>query len=371
MNRIWIMVLCCVWFGFACSTDYDDTGFIDYAGLNIIDVELDLEIGESEQFIPGQLTDLVVFPDGTMLVSDHTRVVIEHFTAEGEYSGIVARDGGGPGELPGNFSIMGIGLDTLLVIHQGGRKDYYVRETDGTFVHTRGVIAEPGQRRISVAGRRSGAEYFALSTDPGFTPSVTNDYEEYHNEFLVVMDERNHILRDSLHTIKTPSPYFQITRVGGEIRSMDIFTSPPFPYRSQDRFLMMEDGHYMIARVDSSAFFIYNSDDELKQGIYLNLAPRPVERSDLERYDQSFRQLAPDVKPPFLNVWLSKEKIMLHTDSNEEEQEIVLLNYEGEFLGKFLLPEVDDIRHISDERIYTIHRDPDVGHSIRIYRLNL
>ncbi|MEX0646908.1 MAG: hypothetical protein WEA56_09750 [Balneolaceae bacterium] len=371
MNRIWIMVLCCVWFGFACSGDYDDTHFIDYAGLNIIDVELDLEISESEQFIPGRLNDLVVFPDGTMLVSDQTRVVIEHFTAEGEYVGIVASEGGGPGELPGSFSIMGFGLDTLLVIHQGGRKDYYVRGTDGTFAHTRGVIMEPGQRRISVAGRKSGAEYFAMSTDPGFTPSMTNDYDEYHNEFLVVTDERNHILRDSLHTFKTPSPYIQITRIDGEIRSMNMFSNPPFPYRSQDRFLVMEDGCYMVARVDSSAFFIYNSDDELEQSIHLNITPRPVERSDLERFDQSFRQLAPDVKPPFLDVWLSDEKIMLHTDSDEEDQEIVLLNFEGEILGKFLLPEMDDIRHFSEERIYTLHKDPDVGNSIRIYQLKL
>ncbi len=371
MSRIWVMVLCCIWFGFACTADNDDTGFIDYAELNIIDVELDLEIGESEQFIPGRLKDLVVFPDGTMLVSDQSRVAIEHFTAEGEYVGNVAREGGGPGELPASFSIMGFGLDTLLVIHQGGRKDYYVRGKDGLFAHTRGVITEPGQRQFSVAGRRSGSEYFAITPDPGFTSNLTSDYEEYYNEFLVITDEQGHILRDSLHMFKTPSPYIQVTKMDGAIRSIDIFSNPPFPYRSQDRFLVMKDGYYMIARVDSSAFFIYNSKNELEQSIHLNVTPRPVERSDLEMYEQSFRQLAPDVKPPFLNVWLSKEKIMLHTDSDEEDKEFVLLNFEGEILGKFLLPDIDEIQHISDKRIYTIHKDPDAGDSIRIYRLVL
>jgi hypothetical protein len=378
MNRIFTLAFCFLWFVTGCSEvseDNDHTGFIDYAELNLIEVELDLEIGESEQFIPGELSDLVVFQDGIMLVSDQSRVTIEQFNAEGEYIGNVAGVGRGPGELPSNFYLMGYGPDMLLAIHQRGRKDYFVRGTDGTFTHTRGVLTDPGQNRLtSVVGIKNEAEFFVMITEPAFSVNLSADYTytEYHNEFLGITNAENHILQDSLHILKTPSPYLHIRRNADlTMRSLDVFEHPPFPYRSQDRFLVMEDGRYMIARVDSSAFFIYNSDDELEHRIDLKIIPRPVEGSDLERFDQNFRRFVPDVKPPFLDVWLSKEKILLHTDSDEDNREFVLLNFEGELLGKFQLPEMDEIRHISNDRIYTIHWDPDVGHSIRIYRLDL
>lgn len=77
-----------------------------------------------------------------------------------------------------------------------------------------------------------------------------------------------------------------------------------------------------------------------------------------------------DLKPPFLNVWVSENQILLHTDREESGKEMVVLNRDGEAIGKFYLSEFDEVRHFNDNTIYTIHRDP-LEHTIRVYHVNI
>ncbi len=135
----------------------------------------------------------------------------------------------------------------------------------------------------------------------------------------------------------------------------------------------------MIARPDSSGLFIYNADHEVDRHISLNVKERSVKKSDLNYHlrnedREAFRRLkthVSDYKPPFLNIWVSKNYLLLHTDSNEAGKEMVLLTMEEGPVGKFYLSEFDEVEVFDNKKIYTIYKNPGKGHSIKIYNINL
>lgn len=59
----------------------------------------------------------------------------------------------------------------------------------------------------------------------------------------------------------------------------------------------------------------------------------------------------------------------MHTANYEQEKEMVLLSDTGQPLGKFFLSEHDEIYDLRQRNIYTLHKNPEVGHSIRIYQM--
>ncbi|MEX2602043.1 MAG: hypothetical protein WD355_10360 [Balneolaceae bacterium] len=353
----------------SCSGDPErDWELFDYSSLEEISYDVTLEFGESEGFIPANLAGLVVFPDGTLLVRDQSQTMIVQYNSLGEFVGVVAKEGGGPGELPGSFSMTVSGTDTLVVLHSGGRKDFYGRSSSGLFTHSRGVIAEQGEYSTTIVGVRSASEYYVRLTDPGIFSNLISAYTPYRHDYLAITDERNRVLVDSLHPIKIRNPLINVTtHSDGSIESLSVLSD--IPYRYEDHFVPLEDGLYMIASNDSSAFYIYNETHELQQKIPLNARPRQVESSDLEDISRELRPYITDEKPPFITVWSADEMILLHTETYEENKEIILLSFEGEPLGKIMLPDIDEIHHFQGNRFYTVHKDEELGHSIRVYEL--
>src|SRR5690625_7026204 len=59
-----------------CTADSDDA-LVDYHDLQELSVDLALEIGESEAYLPGNLRDLVLLSNGRLLVSDRASGTIE------------------------------------------------------------------------------------------------------------------------------------------------------------------------------------------------------------------------------------------------------------------------------------------------------
>lgn len=111
----------------------------------------------------------------------------------------------------------------------------------------------------------------------------------------------------------------------------------------------------------------------------MTVTPRPVTADDIEYHLKDVgrdvrQELEPrvhDEKPPYLNLWVSEDYIWLHTDTSEAGKEMVLLDFEGNPAGKFLLSEFDEIKHVKGKQIYTLHKNPEVGDSIRIYEVEV
>ena len=372
-NRLYLLLLSAAILQ-ACGSGSDNTTpEINYASLDSLQTEVVLEIGESEDYLPGELQSLIVTSDGGMLVSDRASVSIEQFDDSGNHLATVAEEGEGPGELARFFRMKDIGNDTLLVSEQATQRTYYAPGKDGLYSFVRASVpSELPDRTINIQGAQSDTAYYAR------TGLVIRDIQtamknetDYYKSAVVLVSPSAQILQDSLHLLKSPSSH--ISQSGGGFRINSV------PYRYDDHFVLLGNGKYLIARPDSSAIDFYSSDQKLEKSLKLNIAQRPVSDADLEyeledvdsKIRSEIEARVDEQKPPFLNVWASEHYLWLHTDTSEEGKEIVVLDYDGNAIGKFMLPEVDSIQEIKENRIYTIHRSLIKGHLIRVYEVQL
>lgn len=360
----------------ACSKEQDSVTHFDYDALEVIELSVETEISESEDYIPGSLASMAVLSDGTMLVYDRSHAALLQFSPEGEFIKVVAEEGNGPGEISRYFSMAPAGSDSLLIFPSGaGRVDIFVRTTDNRFEHSHGYLPEETTLNLERLGLRDVSTQYVLPDD---LMSRFNNPADYRQAPVVIMDHMNRVVGDTIQTVRKANASItgQIDD-NGQILSMNVMAPPP--YRYEDQFVTLDNGHYMIARVDSSAFFFYNRDHDLQRVVPLGARPEVITEEDLDyhlgdlspSYRRDMEEKLDQTKPLFMDVWAAGERILLQTDSGEEGKEMVLLNYDGEPLGRFLTPLFEEITHFTGERIYTILRDPGVGHTVRVYRLQL
>jgi len=141
----------------------------------------------------------------------------------------------------------------------------------------------------------------------------------------------------------------------------------------------MDDGNYLIARPEKSSIKLFNKDNSLDKEIHLSVNTRSITSDDIDYVfrdtDRDIRraivQRLHDTKPPFLDLWASESHLWLQTDKSENGKEVVVLDWEGTVKGKLLIHEFDEIEKIIDNRIYAIHKNPDMGHSIRVYDVDV
>lgn len=364
---------------YGCSGNADFSQLIDYADLNMIDIHLDMEIGESSEYVPGELGDLVVSSDMSMLVADWGKMTIEQFNAEGQHMATIAKEGRGPGELQELFTLRKGVNDTLVVRYLGMSQqiDFFRRGEDHVYRYIKSQVPERFRERTMVTiAPRSETEFYACGSWSNHQlRSKIADGKEYGWVPVSIVDSYENVLVDSLHMLKTPTPVARMSDGG----SLTILGWPPYQY--SDQFRVMKNNRYVIARSDSSALFIYTRKHEFERKIPLQVKDRPVERKDVDFLFElrsgsadgrrELEDRIPAIKPVFLNIWVSQSFFWLHVDTHEEGKQVVMFSMEGEPLGTFYLSIYDEIHYVNDEQVYTIHKDPVEGHSIRTYQVNL
>lgn len=364
---------------YGCAIDSEPHNQIDYNNLNVIDINLDMEIGESSDYIHGELGQLVLSEDGTMLVSDWGKKTIEQFNKNGKHIFTIAKEGRGPGEISDFVSLNAGSNDTLIVRSHSlsYRTDFFTREDNDIYRYVKShVMGTFQERSIITIAPRSETEYYARdhwNTQHGHF--INNNQEEYGWLPVIIVDAYENILVDSLHMLKIPIAIIRISEGGATTVLGSV------PYQTVDRLRLIGEHHYVISRPDSSALFIYNHKHELEKQIALNIKERPVNKSDSDFWfdlrnvtDRNRRELqdrVPALKPVLLNFWTSEDFFWLHVDTNEKGKKLVVLTMEGKPLGSFYLPVYDQIQTIRNNRIYALSKDPDLGHSIRIYNVSL
>jgi len=358
-----------------CGSDFDDSS-IDYRSLDQLDIVLAEEIGNNDDHLFGRLRDLVVMDNGTFFVSDWSSVTIQQFNRDGIYEGTIAKEGGGPGELSSFFLLYNGGKDKLIVRHRGMRQhiDYFTDEYGaGEYSYSESISFEaPGDRFVTFLGKFSESEFYALA------PHNTNDLMEARKNQsgfsyvpIATADRYEKIIQDSLHVLKRPT----VVAEYGE-RSMMVIGMPP--YQMDDRFQVIDEDRYLIARPDSASITIFNKTHTIDSILNLEIKKRPVGDDEvsefLENIPQDYHGIMleriPEFKPPFLNVWATEDSIFLHMDSSSEGKELMVMTLEGEPVGRISLSEFDEIKVIKENRIYTLHKNPEEAETIRIYELN-
>src|SRR5690625_491672 len=307
-----------------------------------------------------------------MLVSDWASNTIELFDPDGNHVQTVATEGGGPGELS-PFFLLSSGVDDLLLVASHTRLDLFERETDENhYRYLRSHMREGNRgRSIRIDGALTKTEYLARMPGlGGGIDEMRNDPRTFNLVPIAEIVENLKILQDSLHLLKSPLPVM----VFGE-NSVSVIGMPP--YQTEDRVKVMERGHYAIGVPDSSALYFYDSDHSQVNRLPIHVSSRSVTRGDIEfhlasisaEHHRLIRARITVNNPPFLDFCSSNNHVWLHSDTGESGKELIHLNMDGEFIGKLFLSDLDDIRYFRDNRIYTLHRDPDSGHSIRIYEI--
>lgn len=358
----------------SCSNSTISDEQIRYSELPFIEYGLTLEIEESESYIPGQINSLLLASDGSIIAYDRGSITLEQFSPEGEHLATVASEGGGPGELPQFFTLVDAGRDTIMTEAIGGRRDLFHPDENGVYQYTRNLAGEGNpQDQFRWNGIRSDTQVYAtrLRVSNDVQELITNP-QDYTETFMSVIDRDNSLVQDSVISLRTPNPHIA--------QSGDGIFVHYIPFKNTDRFKSFADGSYMIARPGEQTLAFYDTDHNETNRITLNVEPREVTRQDIDRtldntQPEMRRDIEPridDYMPAFLDAWATDTHIFLHTETTEDNgAEVAVLNRQGEFLGKFNLSEFDNIQTVSGNRVYSIHRNPDVGDSIRIYEISI
>ncbi|MEP1151914.1 MAG: 6-bladed beta-propeller [Balneola sp.] len=359
----------------SCSnTDQNSTvQEIDYATLNTLNFTTELEIGESEDFLPGNLTSLVVTSNGDIIVADRGNVSIEQFDTDGNYRGRVAKEGQGPGEVSGFFSLKNLGNDTLLVTSSSGTIMKFGATSDGMIEFISDEKLDQNGNSFSIFSELKPGQYLASKqlVIRDITRYLQN-VDDYRTNTFGIINADGSVMSDSLFGLKTSYPHIEQTSNGG-------ISINAVPYRFIDRISMFDDGSYIIARVDSGFAKIYDNDHSVQKTIPLNIKEREITDADLEyslrelegKTKSDIAQRVGSIKPPYQNMWTSSDKIWLLTDTNESGKEIAVLDLDGKALGKFMLSIEDNIQHIDGDYIYSIFSSETEGDLIRKYKVEL
>lgn len=364
---------------FLCGCRYKPNDkLVDYNQLDQLNLKLTLEIGSIEESTLGSLGSLLLVSDGKMLVSDLGKNTIEQYDATGEHMGTIASKGGGPGELPSTFFMHKGNNDTLIVWHGDGsrRVDFFSKNENDMYRFVRSSSRNSLKDRVpTILGPHPDTTYFAKTRE--ISDNMRQWIADHSNHYwspVVTMDNSfNHVLQDSLHMLKKATPLVNISSGG----AMRIYGIPP--YQSQDIFRLIGNGRYLVGRPDSSSLYIYGRDHTLRREIPLHVTKRPVKQADLDyQFDlmsaedsirREMEARIPDTKPPFLNIWVSEKYIWMHTDTSQEGKQIVLMTLQGEVVGVFHISAFDEIQQVDNNHIYALHKNPESGHRIKIYKV--
>jgi len=378
-HTIFAFVILASWFMSTCQQDKSRGQTIDYNKLPEIKTNITKEIRGGNEIAFGRLRDLVLTFDDFLLVSDVGRTTIEQFSPKGHHLATIATKGKGPGELFSYFKLIEGTKDRLIVRPYGmsNRIDYYRQNSKGIYTfHNSRLLSNEYNRNIEIIGPFSDSLLYAL-TSPKYRnlKKYASEKNDYRNTRVAIVNNLDSIVQDSLHTLKIPAPMVDISN-----NSMNVLGMPPYQYH--DRFRVLQGGRYVVAQSDSAVLNFYDANHKLQKRIILNVKDRPVEEADLDfRFDmmniseskirKRMEERIPENKPSFLNMWISKQHIWLHVDTTEKGKQIVLLNMEGDPEGTFYLSKFDEIRYIRTNHMYTLHKNPDKGHSIRIYEVDI
>lgn len=380
---ITMYVIICLLF-FSCERGSETQYDINYDHLNEISLDLIFEVEPSEKYFPGELREMLVMKDGTLIVSDLRKGTIDQLNSEGIYVATVAEQGEGPGELPSFFSIFRKGDSSFGVWNNQNRQlDFFIQDKRGVYIYDESVAGQSAHhQRLEVIGHHYDDYYFALTGKPDWE-FISHDNPDYRKTPVSLIDRSLNIVTDSKYTLQFPNNLFgdpdQFTsRV--TMNGLAFLGVPPFRYR--DRFKILNDGRYIIAepKADRALFVIYGQNHDIRQHLDVGITPRYVEQEDLDHAlsaesDRNVIRVLEDrvdnQKPVFLNFWSSKYYLWLHTDTVETGKQFVVLDLEGKPIGAFYLEEHEELQVAEDNRLYILNKNPEKGHTIRVYDVDL
>lgn len=374
--NVFLMMICVFFLG--CSGASKSNYMIDYSTLPELNVSLINEIKDSEKFLPGRLRDLIVTNNGSLIVSDWGNMSIAQFNSDGSFERLIAEKGNGPGELQTFFTIVDSKRDTILIKYTGMSRqlDVYVHDDlENSYFYDKSIISEiENDAIVNIIDAAPGFGYFAKVQNP-----ITSRTEQllnpplFKSETVVHVDITGEIISDTLHVLQSPNTLFIETNSG----AVTPIGSPPF--LSKDHLKYLGNNEYLLSKTKEGAIQVLNQNHEIDSEVIVSVRERSVSKAELdselkqipEQFQNKLRDRAAAIKPEFKDVWASEEYFLLHTDRKKQSKEMVLLTRNGDPIGKFTLSDFDEVHEFKNQRIYAINKNPESGHSIRVYEVSI
>ncbi|MEX0663098.1 MAG: hypothetical protein WEA58_14385 [Balneolaceae bacterium] len=356
----------------SCNSESIDSEKLDYNSLPLLELTTELEITDSDDFIPANLNGFFVTNDGSLIITQRSEPSIHQFTPEGDYIEKVARDGQGPGELTNWFQPSFDGTTLVASNNPGTAKTLFEQNADGIFEYTRTInVRSPG----SYSGIRENGETFTFYTSENLSMQRLEAPDEFTQTTIHIVEENEGTISvtDSVQTLQTHSPFIEMLD-GGGIRIQVL------PFRFSDSFVPMPNQQMLIARPDSQMIQILNPDFKIEHEVRFNVLEREVTDEDFAFHigdqssedQQKMRELFRENKPVFMDVIPDdSNRFWLWTDDTEAGNEYVAVDYEGEPLGRILLPVGQELQMVKGNNLYVLNEPEDDAPSAIVYELNI
>jgi len=340
-----------------CETQKNPQGQLDYSTIPLIELQKKFTIIETENFIPAQVTKLMVSDDGYILVSQRADKGIHQFDSLGNYLIRVAGPGRGPGELS-QYANAHFNGKVLVMSNNNGFLTEYRQNDEGIFEYrTDHKVRLPGVLR-AIRSLDDFSEFYvtvdSVRTPFGTVPpKFTKDFVH-----LVRLSEDSLNVEEKVFSLLKHSSYVKITD-GGNSMSYSYL-----PYRFSDYISSLPDKKLLVTRPNDSAVQIFDGNLNLINELVLNVKDRPVTERDMEfhfpddtRTERSEkRKLINDTKPPFTKVLLDDQnRFWLYTDETEKGKEFVILSYEGYPLGRVYIPSEMTLFNIKNDKLFLVN----------------
>ena len=344
----------------SCSKNDNSKAELDYASIPVLEVNKELIISESEDFFITHLTGLLVTEDNDILVTQYNVNSIYQFDESGKYVAQIAGEGKGPGELS-KYANPNFNGKILLMSNNHGMFTEFQKNEEGIFEYTTDYLFRlPG--RIRGIGNDDELSKIYVSVD-----SVDYPFREIPPEYTTEFYKQIYISNDSMEvseskvSLQSHSPYIEVTDGGNSM------TYESLPYRYNDYIKPIEGNRFLVSRPSSSLIQILDENFDQEYQLELKVKDRFVTDEDVKFHFpdkkptqiNKYLKLVKDVKPPFMDVFLDeKNRFWLNTDQTSNGVEFVVLDYNGDPLGRVLLPTSSEVHEIKNGRIYALQTSP-------------
>lgn len=342
-----------------------------YSEIPLLTVQKEFSIGESEEYLPTNITQVLVGNTNQILVLQSPDKSIHQFDSNGNYLSQIARQGKGPGELS-QYAYGYYDGEILLMSNNNSLITEFSPNEDGIYEYSK----DYSQRMNGmVRGFRTEGESRAIfvSVDSSRAPFGTVP-PEFTTEFIHIMN----ITEDSVEreekvlTLKTHSSYVEIQDGGNSMSYSGL------PYRYSDGFSLLSENKVMVQRPLQSSIEVYDEKFDQIYHLQLNVEERAFTEEDLEYHFPNLnsderrkrRSFIMDIKPPFLSVRFDNQnRFWLQTHETTAGREYIILSYDGEPLGRFYIPKESSVYNIKNGKIYTVNSVSEP--KIEVYSVNL
>jgi len=330
----------------------------DAAPLHEIRLNRAAEFGDTDELFIGWPSGIAVADEGALFMADAGEAKIHIYSAEGEYLQSLGRRGEGPGEFNSVFQLR---------LHNG---ELYALDTQQQRLSVFDASDFSFLRNISLGGGSMDVSGFPVGFEPltdgrflaTYNRMVRDGDRLHRTPLLKIMDKNGEEIASDIVDL-TPAEMFMI-------QSETTIQMMSLPFMRESHFVIDGDENLVWGYTGQILLQFVSLEGEYLRSIYYSRPNPPLDRAAMlanfedDAVRESVRALdIPETSPAFRSFLVDDENriwITLYTE-NEQENEIWVLDEEGEKLAEFKQPAVNQLQHVKKSHAYFLEVEEETG----------